>query len=370
LVKLNQWLLVGTVIMGMMMTRFITSSWTVSLIVAAMLFSRGRLLADIGDVSTDGPVMFLVTVWLACGAHYLRTGAAASLIGAVATVAIGALWERSLVALCLPMPAMLLIGFVYRRRLAGPVLKRLRGTRRRFRALYGGDLAPVSHGVWPIDDGESMFGRLSRSVRWMLGMEFAPVDREGRWRPTYQRGGLFRVINIPFLLWAYWGKRWLWLSLGWLAAAAAMVSLLVAVHAVIAGPEGWQALPPLKLQAVPFGVWADALTERFDLHLTISLIIIVICALQSPAAGLSSFVECIWLTLFGGVALTAAAALADAMDAGLIQRLASSGQGDPLLATLAPRPVVLWLEPVMLSLGVAGIYNLMKVLDTRIAERA
>jgi hypothetical protein len=45
------------------------------------------------------------------------------------------------------------------------------------------------------------------------------------------------------------------------------------------------------------------------------------------------------------------------------------GFGDPLLAGLTPRPLALWLEPAVLSLGVAGIYNLMKVLDTRIAEK-
>src|SRR5205085_2619844 len=72
-IKLNQWILAATVLMATLMARFITSSWTIALTVAAMLMSRGRLLADIGSVSTDYPVMLLVTTWLACCAHYLRT---------------------------------------------------------------------------------------------------------------------------------------------------------------------------------------------------------------------------------------------------------------------------------------------------------
>jgi hypothetical protein len=31
---------------------------------------------------------------------------------------------------------------------------------------------------------------------------------------------------------------------------------------------------------------------------------------------------------------------------------------------------MLWLEPVVLSLGAAGVYNLMKVFDTRVAEKS
>jgi hypothetical protein len=138
----------------------------------------------------------------------------------------------------------------------------------------------------------------------------------------------------------------------------------------VGGGEGLRALPPLAPYFGDLANWVAAVTHRFDLHLTISLIIIAICALQSPAAGLSSFLECIWLVVLGGVALLLAAVLADAIDLGLIRSLAAGGQTDLLLATLAPRPVVLWLEPAVLSLGVAGIYNLMKVLDTRIAERS
>src|SRR5205814_818559 len=37
IVRLNEWLLAATVLLSVMMTRFITSSWTVSLIVGAML---------------------------------------------------------------------------------------------------------------------------------------------------------------------------------------------------------------------------------------------------------------------------------------------------------------------------------------------
>lgn len=350
--KVNQWLFVATVLMATLMTRFLTSSWTISLITAAMLLSRGRLLAEIGTASVDFPVMLGVTTWLACMAHFLRTGAALSLaLAAVASLA-GAAFDRSLIVLPLVVPAFLLVGFLYRRQLARPVIRRLRGMNRRRREFY------AKSGRLPETADASVLRQFSGTLRWMLGMEFAPQSPPGAPRLSYERGSLFRTIDVPFLLWIYWRKRWLRVTIGWLAVFA----LALLVFSTLPGAD-W---------VVPKGLGEallQPLAERSDLHFATSLAIVLVSALQSPAAGLPSFLEGMWLALIALVAVFVSAALADAGDQLLLAKLSAQGIQDGLLTGLMPRASGLWLEPIVLSLGVAGIYNLMKVLDTRIAEK-
>ncbi len=351
-VKLNQWLFVATVLMATLMTRFLTSSWTISLITAAMLLSRGRLLAEIGTASVDFPLMFCVTTWLAAVSHFIRTGAALSLAGAVIASLIAASFDRSMIALTLVVPVFLMVGILYRRQLARPVIRRLRGMNRKRREVY------AKAGGMHVAEAPSVFGRFTGTVRWMLGMEFPPLELPTGPRLSYERGSLFRTIDVPFLLWIYWRKRWLRATIGWLAVFV----LALLIFSTLPGAD-W-AIPEAFAKAL-----TQPLQGRVDLHFATSLAIIVVSAAQSPAAGLPSFLEGMWLALLALVLVLAASVMADAGDRLMLARLLSSGLRDPLLMALPPRAGGLWLEPVILSLGVAGIYNLMKVLDTRIAEK-
>ncbi len=350
--KVNQWLFVATVLMATMMTRFLTSSWTISLITAAMLLSRGRLLAEIGTASVDFPLMLCVTTWLAAVFHFIRTGAALSLVASVIAALIAASFDRSMVALSLVVPMFLMVGILYRRRLARPVIRRLRGMNRKRREVY------AKAGGMQVAEAPSVFGRFTGTVRWMLGMEFPPLQPPTGPRLSYERGSLFRTIDVPFLLWIYWRKRWLRVTIGWLAVFV----LALLIFSTLPGAD-W-AIPKAFGRALlgPF-------EGRVDLHFATSLAIIVVSAAQSPAAGLPSFLEGMWLALLAMVLILAASVFADAGDRLLLVRMVNSGLQDPLLMALPPRAGGLWLEPVILSLGVAGIYNLMKVLDTRIAEK-
>ncbi len=351
-IKINQWLFVATVLMASLMTRFVTSSWTISLTVAAMLLSRGRLLAEIGSVSIDFPVMLLITTWLTCMFHFIRSGAIVSLAGAVVAALLASAFDRSLTALCLATPLFLSVGFLYRRRLARPVIRRLRGMNRRRREVF------ARQGSLPQPEAAGVMARFTGTMRWMLGMEFPPLPDGGR-RLSYERGTLFRTINVPFLLWIFWRRRWLTVSLGWVAAFA---TAMLAWHFL--SPVAW--LSPV---GQPLD-WLTPVVERVDLHFAFSVVVIAVCAAQSPAAGLPSFLEGIWLALFAMGLIFLAAAFADTGDFAVAHRLLADGVEPGTLGALPVRPVGLWLEPIVLSLGVAGIYNLMKVLDTRIAEKA
>jgi hypothetical protein len=369
-IKLNQWLFAGTVLLATLMTRFLTSSWTVSLIVAGMLMSRGGLLAELGRVSADWLLGFSFTLWMTCIAHYLRTGAPVAFVGAALAVAVGALFDRALAPLALAMPIVLGVGYAYRRQLARPVIQRLREVNRQLRVFQR------QSNALPDVELESFFGRLSTGVRWLLGMEFPPREATG-FMPSFARGGLFRTLAVPFLLWAYHKRRWLQLTSAWLAAFAVIVAAIVVGYAWMLDAGGGiaEVLAGMRpsLAKVPghfMHLWALLALERMDLHLALSFFVMLTCALQSPAAGLAGFLEATWIALAGCLLVGAFACGLDLLDAQLVEQLPFEGRR--MLWTLAfgPRPFMLWLEPVVLSLGAAGVYNLMKVFDTRVAEKS
>lgn len=368
--RLNQWVFVGTIILSALMVRSVTSNWTVGLVVAAMLLSRGRLLADLGFVSLDGAMALLVTAWLAAGAHFLRTGATISLAAMGVAVLAVSVYDRTMVVLCLPPVLALGIGYLWRRKLARPVIRRLRGARQRQMRLAAHSAAI------PVEIGGPV-ARFVATVRWMAGIEFPPV-RDPDAQVDYARGGLFRTIQVPFLLWVYSRRRWTKLVLYWLLALGLTSGLAVILLHWVALPAGGLGRDAARLftAALRHGLgrdwyvlWANNLTARFDLHLWASLAVIVVCGLQSPAAGLAGFLELSWLTVVALLVSLGAALGADALDAALVLTLGREHLATALMLGTSPRAVVAWFEPALLSLGAAGVYNLMKVLDTRFADK-
>lgn len=368
--RMNQWLLVATVFMATLMARFLTSSWTVSLIVAGMLMSRGVLLADLGRISPDWILTFLVTAWMTSLAHYLRTGALVSLLGAVSTVVVAATFERGMVVLSLVPPLVFLFLFIGRGYLAKPVIQRLRQVNRRIRA--------IKTKAWEANEAsaEGVFGRLAGGVRWALGMEF-PVQNSIGSVPSYGRGSLFRTLSVPFLLWIYHRRRWVRITTLWLIAGLGILFLVFWCYNVVIDPQ-WLILQVLDADIFRFaqlpsfflGFWSLSALERIDLHMLASFMMIVMCACQSPSAGLSAVMEASWIALTGFILIALASLTLDAIDAQLLERLPFAARR--MLWTLAfgPRAFVLWFEPLILTFGVVGVYNLMKVFDTRAAEKS
>jgi hypothetical protein len=391
LILMNQGLLAVTVFSATLLSRFITSSWTVALIVAAMLMSRGRLLTDIGTIGLDNPLMLVVTLWLTTIAHFLRTGAAAALAVGLLTAVLTTLFDPVTVGLPLAAAVSLVCGYLFRRQLKRPLLLRVRAVNRQLRLLV------KESTKWGADEPVSAFGRFIGSMRGMLGMELIEAaatpeafDREltreaaTARRPTYERGGLFRTLNVPFTLWVYSRRRWLKLAVSWtVGAVAALLVYAAATHLLHqAGPAGSWRPAGLALRggwhelreaaALWESAWWPAVKEnwqqRLDLHLVLSIVIVVASAVQSPGAGLPSFFEMAWLTIMGSVFLVAAATAADFCDVVVLRQMLASGVAGAPLAALGPRSVLGWIEPVWLTMGAAGVYNLMKVFDSRMTS--
>ena len=369
-IGLNKVLLMMSIFCATLMTRFICSSWTIALIVAGMLLSRGRLQAEIGTISPDYLVMFGVTAWLMFCSHFLRTGATLSSCFAILAATFAAFADVSCLLLFVAMPTILVGGYFFRRQMARPVIKRLRVISRRRRVLRGIDALGATQKNTDIAIGRRPVTRITRSVRWFLGMEF-PTLVAPSWRLNFQPGNLFRTLEIPFLLWAYWQRRWARLSLAWLSAGVAAGLLILFTVWFAAGTSGLTTIRQIVINRGHGGygwtAWWYHLLSTVDGHFLLSLVVIGLCAWQSPAAGLPSFFEWTWLTIVTLICVVGAAFGADRLDFQVLQSLFALGDAEPWLMHLRPRGITLWLEPAVLGFGVSGAYNLMKVLDSRIA---
>lgn len=385
-IRNNQSLLMFLVFSSMMMVRFITSSWSCALIVGAVLMSRGKLLTAVGEISHDIPVTTLIAAYFAALAHTVRTASPVSLGAAVILLVVGVSLDGSLVGLALGMPLMLAGGFIIHLSPARLWVRRMRRLKKYFvPAVLVKKLRPLEVASRPIF-------RWSFEVRDMIGV--APRSRPPHrdQRVNLSGGGLLQTLRVPYLLWCFAQKRWLAVTLVWLFAAVTGMVLLVGIKMSLGSPEpvhwlaeGWLfdhvlatpwMLKGASYDLAPFvqhqgtgsgfwlwvGYWLQIQAESFDFHLVASLVILGLCLTQSPSAGFPGFLELCWMVVFGGLGLFAVAFLGDVFDEVSLQRLRLIWPETATLTWKARMPLD-WLEPVILSLGIAGIYNLLRAMD-------
>lgn len=73
-VRYNQGLLITTVLLLVLLTRVVTRSWIIGLVVAVALLSRGRLIAALGQIGGDQLIGLGLAFWGLTVAHWLRSG--------------------------------------------------------------------------------------------------------------------------------------------------------------------------------------------------------------------------------------------------------------------------------------------------------
>jgi hypothetical protein len=380
-VRVNQFLFCATILCAVMLARFVTSSWMLALIVAAMLFSRGMLLADIGAVSSAYMLMFLLMLAAAAFAHFFRTGSRVTALVATAALAAAGLVDRALWFVPLVPLFLLCTGWLLTRDLFAARLRQYQqgwGQSSVRAAALSSLKAP--QGADQADFG-TQFARLAGTFRWFFGMEFEGPEGEqargGRKGRDERAGGLFKVLGISWLEWIYSNRRWL--KLATLLLVATMAALLVD-YAFGRAVAGWGAhgylthlFPVSELLTVFSGhsevlMWSQL--ARVDMHLIVSFFIMVLCAVQQPRTGLPGFFElAVLLTLLiTGVAVSGI--LTDIAEYRWAVDHYKLGSAKPLDAVYGIRTWLQWVEPLILTMGVVGFYNLMKVLDTRFTGKS
>lgn len=383
-VRVNQFLFCATILCAVMLTRFATSSWMLALIVAAMLFSRGTLLADIGGVSPSYVIMFLLMFAASCYAHFFRTGSRATALAAASTLALGGLVDRALWFQPLVPMALLCGGWLLTRDLfAARIRQYHQGRGQAVRAAALSSLKLEKSGLLGNEQGDfgSQFARLAGTFRWFFGMEFegtlSDQMRAVRQARDGRAGGLFKVLEVEFLEWIFSGRRWMKLAVLLLIF---VLGVLLTDHVFGRGVTGWSAhgflthlFPVSELLAV-FSRHSDAMLwmqlARVDMHLIISFFIVILCSVQQPRSGLPGFFELAVLVTSMVVCIGLAGALTDIAEYRWAVDHYQLSPEKPLDAVYGIRSWLQWVEPLILTMGVAGFYNLMKVLDTRFTGKS
>jgi len=363
ILQLNYLLLGCSVFAATLLVRFLTGSWLLSLSVAAMLMSRGSYLARLGQLSDSILIGTIVMVWFTLAAHFLRSGSPIIFSGLMFWLPVAVVFENSLLSLGIAIPGCLLVGWLARRLLALPLLHGLRLERSRLRQQAQEIGANLS---LPLGK------RTLFLLRNMLGFA-SPLDphQPNRAPQLYQRGNVTMAMPVAFVLWVYHRRRWL-----------KLFGLSLLVVGMTAAIYGWQLReffyhhPNLQLssndwrefwsgpRADWFKSWLVSLGHGFDLHLITSLALLALALPQSPADGIPGFFEMAWLFFLSFVGCLILVLGSDVLDALILQRIEGGLGPWSVYAWARVTQSLAWFEPVILAMGVAAAYNLVKVSDS------
>jgi hypothetical protein len=328
--KFNQWLLLSTVFLLMLAARFATGSWTLAFIVGTMLTSRGGLLSHLGTLNYRYPIFVCLAGAFSCIAHHVRTGSILSALGAGMCVALGGVFDARLIGLALAPTWIVTLGLVLREFVVVPLVQRVRQLRKHMLS------APTQHTVW---------NTLANTLTRFLSTEDnAPPLR----RFNYRSGLVLRTIDIPYLLWLFHHGRWRF----WLAGSVFTLLALTATVGTLGGFSGWY-------------------RAELDVHYIASLVVILACAGLRPNSGLPSFQELLWLTIGAAIGVAALGLFLYPLGGWIGQILSITGSDSTprfaVLVKLFGQLLLAWFEPIVLTLGVCGVYNLLKALAVRSA---
>lgn|GEM_PF-2450665 len=376
-IKVNQWIFVASVVLSALAARILARSWTLALFAAATLMTRGSLLTGIGDFGADNYLMLAYATWFAATVHFLRSGSGVAFLVCGISLIAGAIFDPVMVVLGLALPIFLMGAWLARPNLVRPLMQQVRMRMRvmRQRAAWARQYVLASPAP-QAEATDSMFWSYLAAARRFVGLEAPGGVEPISWRRRYDRGGLFKPAEVPFLIWALPDRtgRLRWRPL-WLAGGALLLVLVSAAGGLLAyrwlaGEAGY----PLRSTAlnlwangVPFEGWDQRwyfeVFTAFDIHLLVSLGVTLWAATQSPAHGLTGYFEAVWVFLISLVLIIGAALVLDLFDARMLSG-AFPWLGSGKL--FSHRQVLVWVQPVLLMMGVTGAYNMLKVIDTRV----
>lgn len=345
-VRMNQGLLILIILTCVFIARLFCGSWLVCLSVAAMLLSRGRLIAANGDISGQMLITAFATLWVLNLGHWLRTGTRRSLLLSWLPLAALLSLETSLWPIAFAQGLCLSLVFVARGGLIRPLLARMRQTQMKERwfaqTVYPDPVGGVDSEAKIIQRFKKVFGWV-RPVEW----RYRPLARK------FQTGSFFRPLEVPFLLWVYHGRRWRrLLGLTWgLGAVVGLGSLGGALTTQV---------DVVFDSLMPF-IWWQLLWARLDLDLYVAAGILVVVLLRGPTEGLTGFWEMVSLFVMILLSGTLGAWLWDSWSFAQI-----SDHQFPLTVLWRSSQFVLWFEPVFLTLALVGLYHLLRGLDRRL----
>ncbi|NRA44931.1 MAG: hypothetical protein HRU09_08255 [Oligoflexales bacterium] len=300
------------VMLGIFLARFLSSSWCLAIFVGATLMSRGALLALIGSYSEMLPITLLMTLWFTSCIHYMRTLSGIALTSALATMVLGSLHTGSFIALGLTIPLFILI-------LRNKAPSSSEGSLARSKAKVNSFIRAFS----PL------------RVRFSLWIDQSPQLRK-------------RLVLVWIIL----------------TALLAFTQLIFKSYQLFY--SGIEPDNPVifKLSTSTFwsfiSQWSQAGIQSLDLHSALSIAIIAIWGLSSYVTQVHVYTkEAVIFFLLCFATLTGACFMTGYLDYIILDstqlRARAFSQG-----ALHPTPFLVWLEPIILTLGIIGLYHMLK----------
>jgi len=354
-VRLNVWLIVGLIAFASLYARFLSGSWILAMIVALILFSRGSLLSRVDQVTSTNLISLLLMFWVTGHAHFFKSGSMLSLAFLVLVNLCLVVIDPVFIFIGLALPTMMILGYIFKRVLARPMVRRFSMEKKRLQ-----DLGPKVY------SGNVVSGAMVDVLSRLLGttVHDQTPTKGGTPTRTNVRNPLLGVLREPFALWVFQRKRWLRIGgiLGtW--SILLLISVLVARVAYLKDLElesRWSDLP-WNVWREWVQIWASTFLSPFDLHLTLSFIVVVICCCILPAAGLGSLFENCWLLILSIILVIICTFIFDGYDLLILNRLSPGTIGWGSMVWMRANHIILWFEPIILAVAVIGVYHLLLV---------
>ena len=333
-IKANQTVVIMVTILLCLFVRFLTGSWIAALIAAVILMSRGRFIAFVGTVSPIHLTMLLSSFWFLFVCHFFRTGDDKSFFISFFWLLLLSLVDRSFIAGLVILPLFLGFGLLIQAR------------------IFSKKIPPVT-----AHRNDSSFQSALRFLYVLLVKpQYLPVAENQSFQP-----GFLRSSQTSFILW-YFRRGYFhqtpmtWCLLSIFLSLASLVALYYQNMALIFD---------IKITLSHVQPWLNFLLNTIDRDLFVSLAIILLSMCLHPH---DSFPGCwevscfFWFCLF---LLLPSAFFVDLLE---FQSLNNQSDWDYAhylkLWSRGPDLMVI-LEPVILSLGIVGILNFIKILLTK-----
>lgn len=342
----NQTLLLSTIFFCLLIVRIFCRSWLFLLIVAAILLSRGRLISSIELLSGFNLSMFLISFWALSLFHFLRSGSLFSFALSNITLTLLVELEPVYFILFSVTPLMMFAGYIFRFPVVALAMLRVRLDRSRARRLRGQERYD---GIEPFSGRRQLYRGIKTLIIGQKELVEEPTEKYQA--SMFRRIRLFKPLRVPFSLWAYHRHRWL------------IFGLSQIIYTLLIGLIFFWFYKENRFEILDYHnrmifSWLKFVGNQFDVDIIIGLLVLIFVLAMKPIEGLLSFWEAVWFFLSSYFLLLLACFFIDYWNATVSVLGALQFWRGPL--------VVLWMEPVFLTMALLCLYHTVVVIDRRV----
>jgi len=347
--RTNQWFWVVVVMFTSLLLRIATGSWTLAMISATALMSRGSLLDRINDLGGSVVGMMVAALWFTCVVHFMRSGARGTFVASVMISLLGGLFDKALLGLNVAFLLFALGAKAFQSLAAGVAHEAGRRVRHeRSESVRGGAQST----------SERVFTWIENFVH-----QYAPAGNgEQSGHGGAGRSRLWTPMQLSFLVWGTQTIRWKRL-VGLLLLAILVSAAALAIDAMRISFESY---------ATEWGYWGELARQDgliysirrfrpYDLHFVASCIVIIAGMMAPPAVGFPAFFESCWLLLSLIICLFFGSLLNLYVVRHYLGIWGGGGFYVPQMLYESWVYAVQTCEPLVITLGIAGLFNLIKI---------